>query len=133
MKYVFLYFIEKECGCGVFCYIDFIYLICLNIFFDIYLYVVFIILQMEERKVCEESGCVYLDFLFNEIIIYFEYRNNLVELVKIKCSIDLIKNDINVVILYIDIYGYVFFEGFYFNNECLVWEWIWILKDYVCS
>ena len=69
-------------------------------------HVAFITPQMEERKLREESGRAYLDFPLNETIIYPEYRNNPAELAKIKRSIDLIKNDTNVVISHIDIHGY---------------------------
>jgi len=77
---------------------------------------------MEERKLREESGRAYLDFPLNETIIYPEYRNNPAELAKIKRSIDLIKNDTNVVISHIDIHGYASPEGPYSNNERLARE-----------
>ena len=88
---------------------------------------------MEERKVREESGRAYLDFPLNETTIYPEYRNNPAELAKIKRSIDLIKNDTNVVISHIDIHGYASPEGPYSNNERLARERTRTLKDYVCS
>lgn len=93
----------------------------------------FITPQMEERKVREESGRAYLDFPLNETTIYPEYRNNPAELAKIKRSIDLIKNDTNVVISHIDIHGYASPEGPYSNNERLARERTRTLKDYVCS
>ena len=98
------------------------YLTRLNILPDIHPHVAFITPQMEERKVREESGRAYLDFPLNETTIYPEYRNNPAELAKIKRSIDLIKNDTNVVISHIDIHGYASPEGPYSNNERLARE-----------
>lgn len=98
---------------------DSTYLTRLNILPDIHPHVAFITPQMEERKVREESGRAYLDFPLNETTIYPEYRNNPTELAKIKRSIDLIKNDTNVVISHIDIHGYASPEGPYSNNERL--------------
>mgnify|MGYP001516790458 CR=1 FL=1 len=89
----------------------------------------------------KECGCgvprhtdsAYLDFPLNETTIYPEYRNNPAELAKIKRSIDLIKNDTNVVISHIDIHGYASPEGPYSNNERLARERTRTLKDYVCG
>ena len=90
---------------------DSTYLTRLNMLPDIHPHVAFITPQMEERKLREESGRAYLDFPLNETIIYPEYRNNPAELDKDKRSIDLIKNDTNVVISHIDIHGYASPEG----------------------
>ena len=133
MKHASLHLIEKECGCGVPRHTDSTYLTRLNILPDIHPHVAFITPQMEERKVREESGRAYLDFPLNETTIYPEYRNNPAELAKIKRSIDLIKNDTNVVISHIDIHGYASPEGPYSNNERLARERTRTLKDYVCS
>ena len=133
MKHASLHLIEKECGCGVPRHTDSTYLTRLNMLPDIHPHVAFITPQMEERKLREESGRAYLDFPLNETIIYPEYRNNPAELAKIKRSIDLIKNDTNVVISHIDIHGYASPEGPYSNNERLARERTQTLKDYVCS
>ena len=133
MKHASLHLIEKECGCGVPRHTDSTYLTRLNILPDIHPHVAFITPQMEERKVREESGRAYLDFPLNETTIYPEYRNNPAELAKIKRSIDLIKNDTNVVISHIDIHGYASPEGPYSNNERLARERTRTLKDYVWS
>lgn len=133
MKHASLHLIEKECGCGVPRHTDSTYLTRLNILPDIHPHVAFITPQMEERKVREESGRAYLDFPLNETTIYPEYRNNPAELAKIKRSIDLIKNDTNVVISHIDIHGYASPEGPYSNNERLARERTRTLKDYVCG
>ena len=85
------------------------------------------------KESARRSGRAYLDFPLNETTIYPEYRNNPAELAKIKRSIDLIKNDTNVVISHIDIHGYASPEGPYSNNERLARERTRTLKDYVCS
>lgn len=133
MKHASLHLIEKECGCGVPRHTDSTYLTTLNILPDIHPHVAFITPQVEERKLREENGRAYLDFPLNETIIYPDYRNNPAELNKIKHSIDLIKNDTNVVISHIDIHGYASPEGPYSNNERLARERTRTLKEYVCS
>lgn len=133
MKHASLHLIEKECGCGVPRRTDSTYLTRLNILPDIHPHVAFITPPIEERKLREESGRAYLDFPLNETAIYPEYRNNPAELAKIGHSIDLIKNDTNVVISRIDIHGYASPEGPYANNERLARERTRTLKDYVCQ
>lgn len=133
MRHARLHLIEKECGCGVPRSEDSTYLTRLNLLPDIRPHVAFITPQVEERKLREESGRAYLDFPLNETTIYPEYRNNPRELAKIKHSIDLIKNDTNVIISHIDIHGYASPEGPYDNNERLARERTRTLKEYVCS
>lgn len=133
MRHASLHLIEKECGCGVPRHADSTYLTRLNLLPDIHPQVAFITPPIEERKLREESGRAYLDFPVNEIMIFPEYRNNPAELAKINHSIDLIKNDTNVVISHIDIHGYASPEGPYANNERLARERTRTLKEYVCS
>lgn len=133
MRHATLSLIEKECGCGVPRSEDSTYLTRLNMLPDIRPHVAFIAPHVEEVKLREESGRAFLDFPLNETTIYPEYRNNPAELAKIKHSIDLIKNDTNVVISRIDIHGYASPEGPYANNERLARERTRTLKDYVCS
>ncbi|WP_455672388.1 DUF3868 domain-containing protein [Phocaeicola sp.] len=125
--------VEKECGCGVPLHTNTGFLTHLRILPDINPQLAFITPQVEEVKLREESGRAYLDFPLNETIIYPKYRDNPAELAKIKHSIDLIKNDTNVVISHIDIHGYASPEGPYKNNERLARERTRTLKDYVCS
>lgn len=133
MKHASLHLIEKECGCGVPRLTDSTYLTTLNILPDIHPHVAFTVPRAEEKKLREENGRAYLDFPLNETVIYPEYRNNPAELAKIKRSIDLIKNDTNVVISHISIHGYASPEGPYSNNERLARERTRTLKEYVCS
>lgn len=133
MRRASLHLIEKECGCGVPRHTDSTYLTRLNMLPAIHPQVAFITPQVEERKLREESGRAFLDFPLNETIIYPEYRNNPAELNKITHSIDLIRNDTNVVISHIDIHGYASPEGPYANNERLARERTRTLKEYVCS
>lgn len=133
MRHASLHLIEKACGCGVPRHTDSTYLTRLNLLPALRPHVAFITPPAEERKLREESGRAYLDFPLNETTIYPDYRNNSAELAKIEHSIDLIKNDTNVVISHIDIHGYASPEGPYANNERLARERTRTLKDYVCS
>lgn len=133
MGHAFLHLIEEECGCGVPRRTDSTYLTHVNILPDIHPSVAFITPQVEENKLREESGRAYLDFPLNETTIYPDYRNNPAELAKINHSIDLVKNDTNVVISHIEIHGYASPEGPYANNERLARERTHTLKEYVCS
>ena len=60
-----------------------------------------------------------------------QYRKNPEELVKIIRTIDLVKNDTNVLISNIDIHGFASPEGSYANNVRLAKERSNALKDYV--
>lgn len=133
MKHATLSLIEKECGCGVPHRTDSTYLTRLRVLPAMRPQLAFITPRVEEVKLREESGRAFLDFPLNETRIYPDYRNNRTELAKIKKSIDLIKNDTNVVISHIDIHGYASPEGPYANNERLAGERTRTLKEYVCS
>lgn len=133
MKRAGLSLIEKECGCGIPYHSDSTYLTRLHIIPDIHPHVAFITPCVEEVKLRKESGRAFLDFPLNETAIYREYRNNPAELAKIEHSIDVIKNDTNVIISHIDIHGYASPEGPYSNNERLAGERTRTLKEYVCS
>lgn len=133
MKHATLSLIEKECGCGVPYQMDSTYLTRLNMLPALHPELTFITPHVEEVKLRKESGRAFLDFPLNETKIYPEYRNNTAELNKIKHSIDLIRNDTNVVISHIDIHGYASPEGPYNNNERLAGERTHTLKEYVCS
>ncbi|MDO4165537.1 MAG: DUF3868 domain-containing protein [Bacteroides sp.] len=133
MRHASLDLVEKACGCGVPHSVSSAYLTRLNLLPDIRPQVAFITPQVEERKLREESGRAYLDFPLNETTIYPDYRNNPAELAKISRSIDLVKNDTNVVISCIGIHGYASPEGPYKNNDRLARERTRTLKEHVCS
>lgn len=133
MKHATLSLIEKECGCGITHSMDSTYLTRLHILPDLQPQLAFMPPHVEEVKMREESGRAFLDFPLNETAIYPQYRNNPAELAKIRNSIDLIKNDTNVIISHIDIHGYASPEGPYANNERLAGERTRTLKEYVCS
>ena len=133
MRRASLYLVEKDCGCGVPRRTDSTYLTRLNILPNIRPHVAFVTPTFEERKLRKESGRAYLDFPLNEVAIYPEYRHNPKELHKIKRSIDLVKNDTNVVISNIAIHGYASPEGTYSNNARLASERTQTLKRYVCE
>ena len=133
MRQARLSLLEEECGCGIPYRTDSTYLTRLNILPTLHPELAFITPHVEEVKLREERGCAFLDFPLNETKIYPEYRNNPAELNKIRHSIDLIKNDTNVIISHIDIHGYASPEGPYTNNERLAAERTRTLKEYVCS
>lgn len=132
MKHATLSLVEKECGCGVPYQSDSTYLTRLRVLPVMRPHLAFLTPHVEEVKLREESGRAFLDFPLNETRIYPHYRNNRIELDKIKSSIDLIKNDTNVVISRIDIHGYASPEGPYANNERLAGERTRTLQEYVC-
>ncbi len=96
-------------------------------------HITFVTPKAEEIKARAEEGKAFLDFPVNKTIIYPEYRNNPVELQKIRATIDLVKNDANTQITEIDIEGYASPEGSYKNNERLAKGRSEALKNYVQS
>lgn len=131
MELATLSLIERNCGCGVPYNTDSTYLTRLNLLSSIHPRLAFMTPDVEEIKLREESGQAFLDFPLNEITIHPEYRNNPAELSKIKHSIDLIKNDSNVIISNINIHGYASPEGPYTNNEQLASKRTLTLQEYV--
>lgn len=111
-----------------------VFIICVNLeCYVVKFVVVFVFFVVEVVKNCVEEGCVYLDFLVNQMNIYFDYCCNLFELVVIKYMVDVVKNDVNIIIIEIVIVGYVFFEGRYVVNVCLVQGCVEVLKSYVMN
>lgn len=65
------------------------------------------------------EGRAFLDYPVNQTIIYPTYRNNKVELEKIRSTIDTVRSDRNIVVTGIRIDGYASPEGSYANNTRL--------------
>lgn len=129
MRNAELTLIEKECGCGIPKKSATTYVTNLG---DVRTpSLAFITPHVEEVKNREERGSAFLDFPVNLTEIQPEYRANADELKKIDNSINIVRNDTNVVITDINIHGYASPEGPYDNNERLSRERTLALKDYV--
>lgn len=89
--------------------------------------------KAEGVKLRTEKGQAFLDFPVNETVIYPHYRQNPVELQKIRHTVDLIKNDSNTQITQICIHGFASPEGSWTNNRRLAHERADALKQYVCD
>lgn len=87
--------------------------------------------KVEVDKVREETGSAFVDFVVNKTDIRPTYRNNTVELAKIKQTIDLVRNDKDVTITGMNIHGYASPEGPYDNNIRLAKGRTEALKEYV--
>lgn len=75
--------------------------------------------KAEEIKRRHVEGSAYLDYPVNKTVIYPEYRNNQIELSKIRATIDAIREDKNISITGIRLEGYASPEGSYANNARL--------------
>lgn len=82
-------------------------------------HIAYITPQAEAIKHRAASGSAFLDFPVNQTIIHPEYRNNGIELSKIRATIDTIRNDRNTSITSIKIEGFASPEGSYFTNARL--------------
>lgn len=92
------------------------------------------ITPVEERvKTRQARGEAYIDFRVNKTDILPDYRNNPVELRKIRATIDSVKNDTDTKITTLRICGYASPEGSYANNERLAQGRTNALADYVKS
>ena len=131
MKQAVLSLTEEACGCGVYRRKGTTQLARLHELPQREPILAFVTPQMEKRKIREESGSAFLDFPLNKTEIYPDYRNNSVELDKIKKSIDLIQNDSNVTITRIIIHGYASPEGPFNKNDRLARERTHTLKNHV--
>ncbi len=90
------------------------------------------ITPVEERvKMRAARGEAYVDFVVNTVNIRPDYRNNPVELRKIRATIDSIKNDKDTKITTLTITGYASPEGSYANNERLAKGRTEALAEYV--
>ena len=77
------------------------------------------------------SGSAYIDFLVNRTDINEHYRDNYVELQKIRNTIDVVRNDSDTYIISVFIKGFASPEGSYANNSRLAKERTQTLKEYV--
>ena len=90
------------------------------------------ITPVEERvKMRNAKGEAYIDFVVNKTDIRPDYRNNPVELAKIRATIDSIKSDPDTKITKLTITGYASPEGSYANNERLAKGRTEALAEYV--
>ncbi len=85
----------------------------------------------EAVKMREAKGSAFIDFPVNRTEIYEDYRQNPVELQKIRNTIDLVKNDADTRITAVTIKGYASPEGPYDNNVRLAKGRTETLKEYV--
>lgn len=85
----------------------------------------------EEVKTREKSGRAYLDFPVNKTNIYPDYRNNPLELWKIRATIDSVRTDPYATITEVSIKGYASPEGSYSNNARLAQGRAATLSEYV--
>lgn len=87
---------------------------------------------VEERvKMRNARGEAYIDFVVNTTNIRPDYRNNPVELRKIRATIDSVKSDPDTKITSLSIAGYASPEGAYANNEKLAKGRTEALAEYV--
>ena len=77
------------------------------------------------------SGRAFIDFPVNQTVIYPDYRNNRVELVKIIATIDSVRNDADITVSSLSIKGFASPEGSYANNTRLAKGRTEALKQYV--
>ena len=92
----------------------------------------FVYIQPEPRpKINAVKGSAYIDFPVNRTELYAEYRRNPEELMKIRATIDSIKNDADIRILSVSIKGYASPEGSYANNARLAKGRTETLRQYV--
>ncbi len=85
----------------------------------------------EAVKMREAKGSAFIDFPVNRTEIYEDYRQNPVELQKIRNTIDLVRNDADTRITAVSIKGYASPEGPYDNNIRLAKGRTETLKEYV--
>lgn len=85
----------------------------------------------EAVKSREVSGSAFIDFPVNRTEIYEDYRNNPSELMKIRQTIEAVRNDPDTRITAVSIKGYASPEGPYANNERLAQGRTATLKNYV--
>ncbi|MCD8313253.1 MAG: DUF3868 domain-containing protein [Bacteroidales bacterium] len=83
---------------------------------------------VKERSI---SGSAFIDFVVNKTDIREDYHNNVVELRKIRASIDSVKNDPDITITNIFLKGFASPEGSYKHNIELAQGRTASLKDYV--
>lgn len=87
--------------------------------------------EAEAEKIREVKGSAYIDFPVNRTYINENYRDNYVELQKIRNTIDVVRNDADTRITAVSIKGYASPEGSYANNTRLAKGRTAALKEYV--
>lgn len=87
--------------------------------------------QAETEKIREVKGSAYIDFPVNRTYINEHYRDNYVELQKIRNTIDVVRNDTDTRITSVFIKGFASPEGSYANNTRLAKGRTAALKEYV--
>ena len=93
----------------------------------------FVTPPVEEVKARAKEGSAFLDFPVNKIVIYPEYRNNPVELGKIRETVESVRNDQYATITEVYIKGWASPEGTYSNNAYLAENRAKALRNYVES
>ncbi len=92
---------------------------------------VYVTPQAEREKAFELEGSAFIDFPVDKTVIYPEYRNNEVELGKIRATIDSVRNDGDTTITSIWLKGYASPESPYSHNTELAKGRTAALKAYV--
>lgn len=87
--------------------------------------------EAEVVKTRSLSGSAFIDFPVSRTEIRQDYRNNSVELAKIRATIDSVRNDADIRITSLTIKGYASPEGSYANNRRLASGRTEALKEYV--
>ena len=96
-------------------------------------YLVYVEPEIEENKVRSIVASAFIDFPINKSTIYPEYRNNPIELSKIRGAIDKVVYDPDIRIASIDLKGNSSPEGPYKYNESLAKTRTASLKSYLLS
>lgn len=87
--------------------------------------------QAETEKIREVKGSAYVDFPVNRTYINENYRDNYIELQKIRNTIDIVRNDADTRITSVFIKGFASPEGAYANNTRLAKGRTDAVKEYV--
>ena len=87
--------------------------------------------EVETRKARSLEGSAFVDFVVDKTDIRPSYRNNTVELGKIRATIDSVRNDSDIKITSLSIKGFASPEGRYSHNADLAKGRTAALKEYV--
>ncbi len=96
-------------------------------------YLVYVEPDIEENKVRSIISSAFIEFPVNKSAIYPEFRNNPVELSKIRGAIDKVIYDPDIRVASIDLKGHSSPEGPYENNDMLARTRTQALKSYLLS
>lgn len=128
---------EEWCGCGGYAQenkeTDLMQLDLLPEVYQIQPLLAYVEPKAEAVKSRSETGTAFLDFRVNRTQIDSTYRNNPVELAKIRETIQRVKGDPDLTISQITIHGYASPEGSYSLNKRLAAGRTNALKEYVCN